>query len=186
MEESMKANRAARVSQRAMLIAARREISAQVRKQWDKEISEQVLAWCKTNPVKIVGVYSPIQGEPSLYEVFPDLAEMGIRLALPSVPAADHALTFSAWTPGDELMKDRYGVLVPLETAPLVKPDVLFIPCVGYTTDGYRLGYGGGFYDRTLAEKPRPKTVGVAYRFSLCELELQPHDIAMDYIITNL
>jgi len=182
----MKANRAARVTQRAELIAERREISAQLRKQWDKEISEQVLAWCKTNAVKTVGVYSPIQGEPSLYEVFPALAEIGIKLALPSVPAADYALTFSAWTPGDELMKDRYGVLVPLETATIVKPDVLFIPCVGYTAEGYRLGYGGGFYDRTLAEKPKPKTVGVAYRISLCELEIQSHDIAMDFIITNL
>ena len=182
----MKANRAARVTQRAALISERREISAQYRKQWDKEISGQVLAWCKTNAVKTVGVYSPIQGEPSLYEVFPALVEIGIRLALPSVPVVDQALTFSAWTPGDELMKDRYGVLVPLETAPLVRPDVLFIPCVGYTVDGYRLGYGGGYYDRTLAEKPRPKTVGVAYRISLCELEVQPHDIAMDHIITNL
>jgi len=179
----MKLNRTA---QRAALIAERRAISAQVRKQWDREISLQVYDWCESNQVKTAGVYSPIQAEPSLYEVFPQLTELGIRLALPSAPAPNQGLTFSVWTPGDELMKDRFGVLVPLETAPLVKPDVLFIPCVGYTPDGYRLGYGGGFYDRTLADKPKPKTVGIAYKISQCELEIQAHDIGLDFIITNL
>jgi len=183
METQLKASRAA---QRALLIAERRAICAQQRKQWDKEISEQVYHWCKSNEVKTAGVYSPIQAEPSLFEVFPQLAEIGVRLALPSAPAHDQALQFSAWKPGDELMKDRYGVLVPMESAPVVKPDVLFIPCVGYNADGFRLGYGGGFYDRTLAETPKPKTIGIAYRMSLCELDVQPHDIAMDFIITNL
>jgi len=175
-----------RTAQRTALIAERRAICAQLRKQWDKEICDRVYAWCKEHAVGIAGVYSPIQAEPSLYEVFPLLANLGIRLALPAAPVKDQALTFSAWAPGDELMKDRYGVLVPLETAPTVKPDVLFIPCVGYTSDGFRLGYGGGFYDRTLAEKPKPKTVGIAYRICQCKLEVQEHDIAMDFIITNL
>lgn len=175
-----------RTEQRAALIADRRAINAQLKRQWDKEISEQVFAWCQTHRVRTVGVYSPIQGEPSLCEAFPLLVEIGIKLALPSVPAVDQALTFSAWSPGDELMKDRYGVLVPLETAPIVRPEVLFIPCVGYTADGYRLGYGGGYYDRTLAEKPKTKAVGIAYRISQCEFEVQPHDIALDRIITNL
>lgn len=183
MEKTLKITRAA---QRAKLIAERRAITAHQRRLWDREISEQVYAWCKSHEVTTVGVYSPIQGEPSLYEAFPLLVGMGIRLALPSVPAADQALTFSAWSPGDELMKDHFGVLVPLESAPLVKPEVLFIPCVGYTAEGYRLGYGGGFYDRTLAEQPKPKTVGIAYRISQCQMEAQAHDIAMDIIITDL
>jgi 5-formyltetrahydrofolate cyclo-ligase len=175
-----------RAAKRADLIAERRRIDVQLRKLWDKEISDQVYAWCRENPVKTVGVYSPIQGEPSLEEAFSMLAALGIKLALPSVPAVDRALTFAAWSPGDELMKDRYGVLVPLEAAPVVRPDVLFIPCVGFTVDRYRLGYGGGYYDRTLAEKPKPKTIGIAYRISQCELDVQPHDIALDHIITNL
>jgi 5,10-methenyltetrahydrofolate synthetase len=174
-----------RTAQRAALITARRSISAPLRKKWDTQIAQQVLAWCKTHKVKVAGLYNPIQAEPSLYEIFPLLAEMGVELALPSAPAKNQALTFSSWKPGDQLMKDRYGVLVPLETARKVKPEVLFIPCVGFTVDGYRLGYGGGFYDRTLAQQPKPKTIGIAYRISQCELELLPHDIAMDGIITN-
>jgi 5-formyltetrahydrofolate cyclo-ligase len=174
-----------RTAQRAALIAARRSISAPLRKKWDAQIAEQVLAWCKANSVNVAGLYNPIQAEPSLYEIFPRLTEMGVELALPSAPSKDQGLTFSSWKIGDQLMKDRYGVLVPLETAPKVVPDVLFIPCVGYTAEGYRLGYGGGFYDRTLAGQPRPKTIGIAYRICICEMELMPHDIAMDGIITN-
>jgi len=179
-------SKVSRSTQRAALIAARRAISAQCRKQWDREISLQVYNWCNANHFRTVGVYSPIQAEPSLSEVFPQLTELGIKLALPSAPIPNQGLTFSAWAPGDELMKDRFGVLVPMETAPVVKPEVLLIPCVGFTANGYRLGYGGGFYDRTLAEKPKPKTVGIAYKISQCELEVQAHDIALDFIITNL
>ncbi len=178
----MKVNRAAK---RALLIAERRAISPQLRKEWDKSIADQVVAWCRANAVRTAGVYSPIQGEPSLYEAFPLLTEIGIQLALPSVPGKEHPLTFLAWKPGDELMKDRFGVLVPLKSAAEVKPDVLFIPCVGYTANGYRLGYGGGYYDRTLAGTFKPKAVGIAYRISHCEIEPHPHDIPLDFIIIN-
>lgn len=174
-----------RTAQRAALIDARRSISPSQRKKWDSQIAEQVLSWCQTHSVKTAGLYSPIQAEPSLHEIFARLAEMGVQIALPSVQGKDHALLYSAWKPGDQLMKDRYGVLVPLETAAKVQPDVLFIPCVGYTADGHRLGYGGGFYDRTLAQQPKAKTIGIAYRLCECEMELLPHDIALDGIITN-
>jgi len=174
-----------RTAQRAALIAARRSISASLRKKWDAQIAEQVVAWCKAHSVNVAGLYNPIQAEPSLYEIFPVLTEMGVQLALPSAPEINQALSFSLWKPGDQLMKDRYGVLVPLETAPKVKPEVLFIPCVGFTAEGYRLGYGGGFYDRTLAEPCKPTTIGIAYQLCLCELELMPHDVAMDGMITN-
>jgi 5-formyltetrahydrofolate cyclo-ligase len=157
-----------RTAQRAALIAARRAISASLRKKWDAQIAEQVVDWCKTHTVKVAGLYNPIQAEPSLYSIFPLLVEMGIELSFPSAPVPNQALTFSAWKPGDELMKDQYGILVPLETAPKVKPDVLFIPCVGYTVDGHRLGYGGGFYDRTLTEQPKPN-----YRHCLSDLRMR-------------
>lgn len=174
-----------RTAQRSALISARRAISAEQRKKWDAQISEQVYAWCKAHSIKIAGLYCPIQAEPSLHEIFSLLADIGVQIALPTASTKNQALTFSAWKPGDQLMKDFYGVLVPLETAPVVKPEVLFIPCVGFTQDGYRLGYGAGFYDRTLAEKPKPQAIGVAYRICQCELEIMPHDIAMDSIITN-
>lgn len=174
-----------RVELRSALIEQRRSIDTTLRRKWDGDIAQQVLDWCRQHPFGIAGIYSPIQAEPSLAEVLPQLTALGIRLALPAAPVRDQALQFAEWRPGDELMKDRFGVLVPLESAPILKPDVLFIPCVGFTSANYRLGYGGGFYDRTLAQAPRPRTVGIAYRISECELDVQPHDIALDFIITN-
>ena len=174
-----------RTAQRAALIAARRAISASQRKLWDQQIASQVVTWCKENAIRTAGVYSPIQAEPCLSEVFPLLNDMGVQLALPSITDKDQALTFSRWQPGEELMKDRYGVLVPLSTAKIVHPEVLFVPCVGFTPQGYRLGYGGGFYDRTLAQKPKPKAIGIAYRISLCTMTPGEHDIALDCMITD-
>jgi len=174
-----------RATQRAALIAARRAIDTHHRKLWDKQIADQVVAWCKANAVKSVGLYSPIQAEPCLNEIIPILSELGISTALPSAPAKDHPLKFSLFKQGDELMKDRYGVLVPLESAPTIEPEVLFVPCVGFTEKGYRLGYGGGFYDRTLARKPKPKAIGIAYRISMCEMDVAAHDVALDSMITD-
>jgi len=174
-----------KTAQRTALIAARRSISVSLRKKWDAQIAEQVVAWCKAHSVNVAGLYNPIQAEPSLCEIFPVLTEMGVQLAFPSVSEKNQALSFSLWQPGEPLMKDRYGVLVPVETAPKVKPEVLFIPCVGFTAEGYRLGYGGGFYDRTLAEPFKPTAIGIAYRISVCEFELMPYDVAMDGMITN-
>ena len=174
-----------KTTQRAALIAARSAVCAQQRKLWDKQIADQIMAWCKSHDIKSAGMYSPIQAEPCLHEIFPKLTSMGVRLALPSAPVKDKGLVFSLWKPGDELMKDRFGVLVPLENAPVIQPEVLFIPCVGFTEQGFRLGYGGGFYDRTLAVQPRPQAIGIAYRISMCELEVAAHDIAMDSMITD-
>ena len=174
-----------KATQRATLIAARRAISPRKRDHWDMQIAEQVLTWCRNHSVSTVGVYSPIQAEPDLHSIYPSLIKMGIQLALPSAPLKDHLLTFLAWQPGEELMKDRYGVLVPLDGAKVVQPDALFIPCVGFNARGFRLGYGGGFYDRTLASSPRPRAIGIAYRIGLCELTESAHDIPMDCMITD-
>ena len=72
-------------------------------------------------------------------------------------------LTFHAWYPGCEMEADAYGIPKPKDTE-LIVPTLLFVPCVGYGPGGYRLGYGGGFYDRTLATlQPRPFIVGLGY-----------------------
>ncbi len=171
--------------QRGELLAARRAITQKQRQEWDQQIAGQVLVWCRTHPVKCIGIYSPIQSEPDLRAIFPEIATLGIQLALPTAPIRNQSLVFLAWEPGQALMKDRYGVLIPTETATVVQPDVLFIPCVGYNLRGFRLGYGGGFYDRTLATIPRPQAIGIAYRIGLCDLQEFDYDIPMNSIITN-
>jgi 5,10-methenyltetrahydrofolate synthetase len=82
--------------------------------------------------------------------------------------------------------EDAYGIPKPKDTE-IVEPTLLFVPCLGYGPGGYRLGYGGGFYDRTLNElKPRPFTVGLSYSIGfLPDLEPEPHDVPLDAVLND-
>ena len=111
------------------------------------------------------------------------LAARGVHLCLPVVVDKDSALEFRAWRPGDPLEKDGMGTLVPPAGTTVVQPQALLIPCLGVNAAGCRLGYGGGFYDRTLAASPRPLAVGVCHGFGRVEFEAQAHDIALDSVI---
>jgi 5-formyltetrahydrofolate cyclo-ligase len=108
----------------------------------------------------------------------------GIHLALPVVIDKEAPLRFVAWAPEDELIAGAYGTRVPARHD-IVLPDALLIPCVGFNTARFRVGYGGGFYDRTLAQATRPLTLGVAYEATLASFTPDAHDIALDTIITE-
>lgn len=169
---------------RRQLLAHRQHIPAEVRLQWDALIGARVLAWWRANPAAVVGVYWPIRSEPDLRPVYAQLAGHGARLALPAVVQPDAPLHFHAWVPGDALVKDAFGVMVPAQGVQ-VHPDALLIPCVGFNGRNLRLGYGGGFYDRTLAAPVRPLAVGIAYASGRCEFEGDAHDVPLDDIITE-
>ncbi len=77
------------------------------------------------------------------------------------------------------------GVQVPAASSAEVAPELLLIPCVGFNQERFRLGYGGGFYDRTLAARPRPRAIGVAYECSRAEFSVEAHDIALDAVVTE-
>lgn len=170
---------------RRTLLAARRAIATDLRSQWDAAIGTQVLAWLAAHPVQTLGVYWPIRGEPDLRTTYAALAAHGVQLALPVVIGKDTALAFAAWTPGDAMTQDSFGVAIPASAGTGVRPDALLIPCVGFNTQRIRLGYGGGMYDRTLALAPRPLTVGIAYACAQTTFDAEPHDIALDAIITE-
>ena len=95
-------------------------------------------------------------------------------------------LTFHAWYPGCPMEEDAYAIPKPKDTEVIV-PTLLFVPCVGYGPGGFRLGYGGGFYDRTLADlRPRPYTVGVGYAHGFIPwLRPQAHDVPLDAVLTE-
>lgn len=169
---------------RRALLADRQAIDSEVRRQWDASIGAQVKALLAAHPFRALGVYWPIRGEPDLRETFGELAARGIRLALPVVIDHDMPLGFAAWTPGDALVKDAMGVSVPT-VQQHIEPDALLIPCVGFNSANMRLGYGGGFYDRTLALDPRPYAIGVAYGCGAAEFDGDPHDVALDVVITE-
>jgi len=170
---------------RRQLLADRHAIREEVRRARDKAIGARVLAWWRANPAPMLGVYWPIRGEPDLRQAYDELASLGARLALPMVDRRDAPLRFAAWQPGDVLVNDAFGVPVPQQAGAPVHPDALLVPCVGFNAGHVRLGYGGGYYDRTLAVNPRPLAVGIAYASSLAAFPCEPHDIPLDEVITE-
>jgi len=153
--------------------------------------------WLVERTHTVIGAYLPIKGE---FDVLPALfrwqeagregdaveAPIQRRIGLPVMNKTNKTLQFHAWYPGCPMEPDAYGIPKPKGTEVLV-PTLLFIPCVGYGPGGYRLGYGGGFYDRTLAQlNPRPFTVGLGFANAfLPDLEPEPHDIPLDAILNE-
>jgi 5-formyltetrahydrofolate cyclo-ligase len=156
--------------------------------QWDAAIGAAVLAWWGSLGAAApaaLAVYWPLSGEPDLSAAYAELAAGGVRLMLPVVVERHAALGFAAWTPGEAMLADRMGIAVPAHLRMVERPPALLIPCLGFNALRYRLGYGGGFYDRTLAAQPRPLTVGVAYACQQAQFDGAAHDVALDLIITQ-
>lgn len=133
-----------------------------------------------------VAAYVARDGEVDIQALITELWRDNQTVCLPRVVARKHPLVFNVWPPFGPLEIDGAG----LDTAmgPELEPSVMIIPCVGYTKEGFRLGSGGGYYDRTLAASRMPcRTIGVCFT----ELELpqgykpDAHDIALDYIVTG-
>jgi 5,10-methenyltetrahydrofolate synthetase len=112
--------------------------------------------------------------------------ERGSRIALPIVIAKNRPLEFSLWSPGDPLERGVWDMLVPARGT-AVQPDVIVAPGVGFDETSHRLGYGGGFLDRTLAAMPRkPQVNGVGYAESrIRTIYPQPLDVPMDLVVTD-
>jgi 5-formyltetrahydrofolate cyclo-ligase len=134
----------------------------------------------------LVGFYWPIRSEIGLHALIRRLLERGAAAALPAVVEQGAPLEFRAWRPGDRLERGFWKIPVPAERR-VVQPSVLLVPLVGFDPKGYRLGYGGGYYDRTLAATtPRPRAIGVGYELGRLEtIHPQRHDMPMDAIVTE-
>jgi 5,10-methenyltetrahydrofolate synthetase len=106
--------------------------------------------------------------------------------ALPVVVDAGAPLAFRAWTRETPLVADRYGIPTPA-SGEFVTPDLILLPLNGFDGAGYRLGYGGGYFDRTLAAlRPRPLAVGVGFEINrLASIDPQAHDQRLDWIVTE-
>ncbi len=177
-------NKPRRADVRAQLLARRAAVPE--REQALVRLSERVASWLARESPARVGFYWPYRGEPDLRGVVGEwLAARPARVAaLPVI--VDGRMEFHAWTPAAAMRSGAYGIAVPVR-AEAVLPDAVLIPCVGFDAAGYRLGYGAGWYDRTLARLvPRPRTVGIA--FEVCRLESigpEPHDVPLDCVITD-
>jgi 5,10-methenyltetrahydrofolate synthetase len=135
---------------------------------------------------RLIGTYWPFRGEPDLRNWGISVIERGGRIALPVVIQRGWPLEYRIWGPGDPLERGLWNILVPSH-GPAVQPDVVIAPVVGFDDAHYRLGYGGGFFDRTLAiMAKKPLTIGVGYAQSrIPTIHPQPHDIPMDVVVTD-
>ena len=174
-----------KASLRKALLATRRALPDATRAQWNAAIAQRLLAWCATENIAELAVYWPLHGEPDLHAAYLELAARGVALSLPVVLEKHAPLGFSAWTPGEPMVKDGMGVAVPAELRLRSAPATLLVPCLGFNPERYRLGYGGGYYDRTLEQAPRPRTLGIAYGCLQAQFASGPYDIALDHIVTE-
>jgi len=175
-----------RKAERQRLIAARLAVDAGLRRAHAAAIADRLDTVIGDPGGKTVSVYWPFRGEPDLRAWMERVAERGGRCALPVVVKKAAPLVFRTWRRGEPLGRGVWDIPIPADGCEVV-PDVVVSPLVGFDRGLRRLGYGGGFYDRTLAGlDARPLVVGVGY--ALAEIPTiypQPHDIPMSVIVTE-
>ena len=155
------------------------------------ELQRALRVWLVGRPERSIGAYWPIKGEfdplPALYrwtEGAPD--QINRRIGLPVAHRETKSLRFHVWYPGCPTELDAYDIPKPKDTEEFV-PEILVVPCLGFGPGGVRLGYGGGFFDRTLASlTPRPVTVGVSFTHGFLPLlRAGPQDLPLDTMLTE-
>jgi len=175
-----------RRSERARLIAARLSMTARERNTLARRIAGHLDALIGDRAGILVSGYWPFRGEPDLRDWFRGLRERRGFAALPVVVERGKPLLFRLWRKGDRLERGVWNIPAPATGEP-VFPRVVIAPLVGFDAQGYRLGYGGGFFDRTLAALP-PSTIAIGVGYEMAEMAtIRPHgfDIPMRYIVTE-
>ena len=175
-----------RKAERQRLIDERMAMDINAREVRSKKIAQNADRAIGKVGNRIVSFYWPFRGEPDLRNWMLEIVDRGGRIALPVVVEKGHPLEFRLWSPGEPLERGVWNILVPSHGA-VVDPNVVIAPVVGFDANNYRLGYGGGFFDRTLAAAPaKPLVIGVGYGQSrIRTIYPQPHDIPMDVIVTE-
>ncbi|GAB7548097.1 5-formyltetrahydrofolate cyclo-ligase [Cupriavidus sp. 8B] len=177
-----------RAALRRQLLALRGALAQ--RSAADAGIEAALAALLERLPVHRLGFYWPIQQEFDARGVVSRwlAGAPGRQAALPVVSRPGAPLDFHLWEPATPMVAGHYGIPVPDGTPPL-QPDVLLIPCVGFSGDKFRLGYGGGFYDRTLAALAaggsRPVAIGIGHEACRIALVPQDHDLPMDWVVSE-
>jgi len=175
-----------RKARRDELIALRLALPAEERARVADEVAAELDRLIPSSPGTLVSLYWPFRGELDLREWMRSAAARGLRIALPVVVEKGQPLVFREWVPGARLTRGVWNIPIPADGAE-VTPNVIISPVVGFDPQNYRLGYGGGFFDRTLAAMRTPRRViGVGHPSgALPTIHPQPHDIPMDIIVTG-
>jgi 5-formyltetrahydrofolate cyclo-ligase len=134
----------------------------------------------------VVAGYHPFRDEADPRGLMSALSALGHTLALPCVVAARTALVFRRWAMGDKLKPNAYGIAEPAPAAPEVVPTAVLVPLLAFDAEGHRLGYGGGYYDRTFEMLHGVRIIGVAYSGQeMSVVPREPHDHRLDAVVTE-
>lgn len=175
-----------RVLMRRALIGRRMALDAGERKARSERARQRLLERVQLGNYPTLGVYWPVRGEIDVLGIAEAHLARGGRVALPVVVQPLAPVEFWSWHPGIPMSRGVWNIPIPAERQVLA-PDALIVPLVGFDAHRYRLGYGGGYYDRTIAAAtPRPWCVGLGYEGGRLEsIFPQQHDIPMDLIVTD-
>lgn len=181
------AAKAWRSALRKELIAGREAAGQDERAQWGARIERHLGCLVPDARGRIVGFCWPYKSEHDARPVVLRMLSQGARAALPVVVAPRTPLVFREWSPGCAMEEGAHGIPNPAAGAPQATPDLVLLPMNGFDRDGFRLGYGSGFFDRTLAAlERRPVVIGICFELGRVDtIRPQPHDIPMDYVVTE-
>lgn len=173
---------------RASAKALRDGLETDDRLEWDEAITGQVLGLPElaNHPGPVAGFW-PLGSEADARQILVGLAQRGVATALPAVVKGH--LVFRAWKPWDVIGPGGFGTLVPLDHAGEVRPGALIVPLLAFDLDGFRIGYGKGYYDRAIADLSTAGqllTIGIAYACQqVAMVPREPHDRRLDVIVTE-
>lgn len=144
------------------------------------------LATPTTSTTPTLAFCAPVRNEFDARPLASRLIRQGWRAAMPVVIAPAAPMIFRAWTPHAPMSRDRHGIPIPTAGEELV-PDIVLLPLVAFDAAGYRLGYGGGYFDRTLVvQVPRPLAIGVGFELARApSIHPQAHDVPLDAVVTE-
>lgn len=173
---------------RALAKARRETASARMGAQGGEALAGHAIGFAAPFAGAVVSGFSSIGDEIDVRPLMRRLHGEGYRLALPVIAKKAHPLVFRAWAPGEPLVARTWGIEEPADTAPVVVPDVVLVPLLAFDAGGYRIGYGGGFYDRSLAEIRAAKpaiAIGVAYDEQRVDaVPTDTYDEPLDWVLT--
>lgn len=149
---------------------------------------DNFLKHIKTSKTLSLAGYWPLTGELDVRCLLGAAHDAGRECGLPRIEGNSQPLSFRKWQPGDDLLHGPHATLEPAETALIFDPDIVLVPLLGFDDHGGRLGFGGGYYDRTLEVLRRRKTIvaiGVGFDAQqVARVPMQSHDQKMDWIVT--
>lgn len=175
-----------RKAERDRLIAARERLDASTLERLRQRIDAHLGRSFPGLAAATLAFCWPIRGEYDARDLAKKLRERGAVTALPVVVAPRQPLIFREWHPGGALATGPLGIPFPIGSDPVV-PTAALLPMVGWDESGHRLGYGGGFFDRTLASlAKKPVTIGVSYEMAKMKtIRPQRWDVPMDWVVTE-